>query len=184
MNISTILLLVLAGLVFWLILIYNRLVKYKNMAEEGWSGIDVQLKRRADLIPNVIESVKGYLTHEKNVLNEVTQLRARSLSAQGVGEKIQAETALGRGLANLFAVAEAYPDLKANQNFLQLQTQLAEIEEQIQAARRYFNGTVRNLNILIESFPARLVAEPFGFQKREFFEIEEATDRDVPRVQF
>lgn len=184
MNIFTILLLVLAGLVLWLILIYNNLVKNKNMAEEGWSGIDVQLKRRADLIPNVIESVKGYLTHEKNVLNEVTQLRARSLSAQAVGDKIKAETELSRSLANLFAVAEAYPDLKANQNFLQLQTQLAEIEEQIQAARRYFNGTVRNLNILIESFPARLVAGKFGFQKREFFEIEDAQDREIPRVQF
>jgi LemA protein len=184
MNVSTILLVALAALVLWLILIYNKLVKYKNMAEEGWSGIDVQLKRRTDLIPNILESVKGYLTHEKIVLREVTDLRARSLTAQGVDEKIQAETALSRSLTNLFAVAEAYPDLKANQNFLQLQSQLGEIEEQIQAARRYFNGTVRNLNILIESFPARLVASTFGFQKREFFEIEDAKDREVPRVQF
>ena len=184
MNLSTILLAVIAVLVLWLILIYNKLVKYRNLAEEGWSGIDVQLKRRADLIPNVLEAVKGYMSHEENVLKEVTSLRARSMSAQGVGEKIQAEAALTRSLGNLFAVAEAYPDLKANQNFLQLQEQLAEIEEQIQAARRYYNGTVRNLNILVESFPARLVAGTFGFQKQEFFEIEDANDREVPQIKF
>ena len=184
MNASTIVLAVFGLLAIWLVSIYNKLVKNKNMAAEGWSGIDVQLKRRADLIPNFLETVKGYMKHEESVLKEVTELRVRSMTAQGVGEKIQAEAALTRSLGNLFAVAEAYPDLKANQTFIQLQAQLAEVEEQIQLARRYFNGTVRNLNILIESFPARLVAGIFGFHKREFFEIENATDRAVPDVQF
>ena len=175
---------VAAALVFWGIAIYNKLVRNRNLVMEGWSGIDVQLKRRANLIPNLIESVKGYMGHERGVLTEVTELRAKSMAAAAPGERGQAEGALGRALANLFAVAENYPDLKANQNFLDLQDQLAEIEEQIQLARRYYNGATRNLNILIESFPSNLVAGFFKFIQSEYFEIEDDGDRAVPEVKF
>jgi LemA protein len=164
--------------------IYNRLVRNRNMMEEGWSGIDVQLKRRADLIPNLVEAVKGYMGHERGVLEQVTELRAKSLQAQTVGEKGRIEGALGAALGNLFAVAENYPDLKASQNFLELQRSLADIEDQLQMARRYYNGAVRNLNILIQSFPSNLVANTFGFQPAEYFEIQEPGDRETPRVSF
>ena len=171
-------------LVFWLIAIYNRLVRNKNLVKEGWSGIDVQLKRRTDLIPNLIETVKGYMGHERNVLEKVTELRSKSLRTQDVAEKARLEGDLTRSLATLFAVAEAYPDLKANQNFLDLQKQLSEIEEQIQMSRRYYNGTVRDFNILIESFPSNLVAGVFRFTQAAFFEIPDDADRAVPKVQF
>jgi LemA protein len=166
------------------VVIYNRLVTNKNMVAEGWSGIDVQLKRRNDLIPNLIETVKGYMGHERGVLDEVTELRAKSLQAAGVGDKARAEGALGAALANLFAVAENYPDLKASQNFIELQKSLADIEDQIQLARRYYNGTARNFNILIQSFPSNLVANTFRFTPVEYFEIEAAAERAVPRVSF
>ncbi len=168
----------------WAIAIYNKLVRRRNLVEEGWSGIDVQLKRRTNLIPNLVESVKGYMGQERGVLTRVTELRTRSLAARSPGERGQAEGPLGLALANLFAVAEGYPDLKSNQNFLDLQNELSELEEQIQLARRYYNGTVRNLNILIESFPSNLVARGFHFIQAEFFEIEEAADRAVPHVSF
>jgi LemA protein len=168
----------------WLIAIYNKLVRYRNLVEEAWSGIDVQLKRRSNLIPNLIETVKGYLKHEKTLLAEVTELRSKSMGLKEIGERGKMENALGRSLANLFAVAEAYPDLKANQNFIDLQSQLASVEDQIQMARRYFNGSVRNLNILIESFPSNQVAKMFNFTKKEFFEIEDQKDRTVPKVKF
>src|SRR4030042_2297806 len=171
-------------LVFWLIAIYNRLVRNKNLVKEGWSGIDVQLKRRTDLIPNLIETVKGYMGHERNVLEKVTELRSKSLRTQDVAEKARLEGDLTRSLAALFAVAEAYPDLKANQNFLDLQKQLSEIEEQIQMSRRYYNGTVRHFNILIESFPSNLVAGVFRFTQAAFFELPDDADRAVPKVQF
>ncbi len=164
--------------------IYNRLVTNKNMVAEGWSGIDVQLKRRADLIPNLIEAVKGYMGHERGVLDQVTELRAKSLKAEGVGDKAKAEGALGAALGNLFAVAENYPDLKASQNFIQLQQSLADIEDQVQLARRYYNGAARNFNILIQSFPSNLIASTFGFAPVEYFEIEAAADREVPKVSF
>jgi LemA protein len=164
--------------------IYNRLVTNKNMVAEGWSGIDVQLKRRNDLIPNLIESVKGYMAHEKGVLDQVTKLRAASLQAEGVGDKARAEGALGAALGNLFAVAENYPDLKASQNFLDLQQSLADIEEQLQLARRYYNGAARNYNIVIQSFPSNLIANSFGFTTVEYFEIEDAAERAVPKVSF
>jgi LemA protein len=166
------------------ITIYNRLVRNRQMVQEGWSGIDVQLKRRADLIPNLIETVKGYMGHEKGVLEKVTELRAQSLQAGGVGEKARAEGALGAALANLFAVAENYPDLKASQNFIQLQQSLADIEDQVQLARRYYNGAARNLNILIGSFPSNVVANMFQFTPAEYFEVEDAADRAVPKVAF
>ena len=168
--------------VFGLIAIYNKLVRGKHLVAEGWSGIDVQLKRRTDLIPNLIESVKGYMKHERELLSEVTKLRAESMQTKDVNAKSQVENALSRSLANLFAVAENYPDLKANQNFLDLQRQLAEVEDQIQMSRRYYNGTVRNFNILIESFPSNLVARQFNFTQAEFFEIEDESDRAVPQV--
>jgi LemA protein len=173
-----------ALLVFWLIAIYNGLVRLRNLVKEGWSGMDVQLKRRADLIPNLVETVKAYMGHEREVLTRVTELRSQSMGAREVSEKGRLEGALSRSLANLFAVAEGYPELKANENFLDLQKQLSEIEEEIQLARRYYNGTVRNLNIKVESFPSNIVAGFFKFTQAEFFEIEDPGDKAVPKVSF
>ncbi len=164
--------------------IYNRLVTNKNFVAEGWSGIDVQLKRRNDLIPNLIESVKGYMGHERGVLDQVTELRTKSQATQGVADQAKVEGAMGAALANLFAVAENYPDLKASQNFMELQKSLADIEDQIQMARRYYNGTARNFNILIQSFPSNLMASVFHFTTVEYFEIEAAAERAVPKVAF
>lgn len=161
---------------------YNRLVRARNMVREAWSGIDVQLKRRQDLIPNLVEAVKGYSGYERSVLEEITGTRSRTASATSLGERSSAENALTHGIKSIFAVAEAYPDLKANRGFLDLQTNLAEIENQIQYARRYYNGAVRDLNILIESFPSNLVANAFGFRREEFFEIDLATAREAPEV--
>ncbi|MGD8561305.1 MAG: LemA family protein [Desulfarculaceae bacterium] len=175
-------LVLVAGL--WLIVIYNGLVRKRNLVREGWSGVDVQLKRRADLIPNLIETVKGYMGHERGVLEQVTDLRAQSLRASAPAEKGRVEGLLSGALGNLFAVAENYPDLKASQNFVELQGTLADVEEQIQLARRYYNGAVRELNIAVESFPQNLVAERFGFRQAEFFELEEPGDRAVPKVSF
>jgi len=171
-------------LVLWVITIYNRLVKFKNMVKEGWSGIDVQLKRRANLIPNLIETVKGYMGHERGVLENVTALRTESMNAGKPGEKGKVEGLLGTALGKLFAVAENYPDLKANQNFIELQDSLGEVEEQIQLSRRYYNGAVRNLNVLIESFPSNIVARMFAFIQAEFFELQDDADRAVPEVKF
>lgn len=182
LPITILALLLIVGL--WLIAIYNKLVRNRNMVQEAWSGIDVQLKRRANLIPNLIETVKGYLKHEKKLLSDVTELRSKSMGLRDIGERSKTENALGRSLTNLFAVAEAYPDLKANQNFIDLQSQLAEVEDQIQMARRYYNGSVRNKNILIESFPSNQVANMFNFTKSEYFEIDNDDDRAVPKVKF
>jgi len=178
------LLTVAVALVLWFIAIYNNLIRLRNMKEEGWSGIDVQLKRRADLIPNLLESVKGYMGHERGVLEKITELRRQSMEATSVGDKIAAESALTRTLGRLFALAENYPDLKASQNFIDLQGQLSQLEDQIQMARRYYNGTVRNLNVGIETFPNSIVANYFQFEKGEFFEIEDENDRAVPKVDF
>jgi len=182
--IGYILLGVVVVLLLGAVVIYNRLVTNKNMVAEGWSGIDVQLKRRADLIPNLMESVKGYMGYERGVLDQVTELRTKSLTAQGVGDKAKVEGALGAALGNLFAVAENYPDLKASQNFMGLQKSLADIEDQIQLARRYYNGAARNLNILIQSFPSNLLASSFHFTPVEYFEIQDAGERAVPKVFF
>ena len=182
---GTVIIVALVGLIIVAVIaIYNKLVRVRNLVEEGWSGIDVQLKRRANLIPNLIETVKGYMGHERDLLTKVTELRAQSMSAREVGEKGRLEGLLSGSLANVFAVAEGYPDLKANQNFSELQAQLSEIEEQIQLARRYYNGTVRNLNIQVESFPSNIIAGMFDFSKAEFFEIEDPADRAVPEVKF
>ena len=170
--------------VLWGIAIYNRLVRHKNMVEVGWSGIDVQLKRRANLIPNLVETVKGYMGHESDVLKGVTESRSQSMNAGNPHDQGVAEGLLGAALGRLFAVAENYPDLKANQNFIELQGSLEETEEQIQLARRYYNGAVRELNTLIESFPSNIVAGMYKFQQAQYFEIEDEGDRAVPQVSF
>lgn len=177
---------IIAALGLFVIVLYNRLVKYRQMAREGWSGIDVQLKRRADLIPNLIETVKGYMGHERETLESVTELRAR---AQAVGdahpaERGQIEGALSQALGRLFALAENYPDLKASENFLDFQNGLEEIENQIQMARRYYNGAVRQLNTAVEQFPSNLVASTFNFEQAEYFEMEDPADRALPEVSF
>lgn len=173
-----------AAVVVWIVVIYNGLVRMRNMVEEAWSGIDVQLKRRTDLIPNLVSTVKGYAAHERETLEEVIRMRNQAQSAQGVAETAQAQGLLGQALGRLFALAESYPDLKANANFSQLQATLGEIEDEIQLARRYYNGSVRNLNVAVESFPSNLVARRFGFSKAEFFELESAAERAVPTVSF
>ncbi|MGD9948156.1 MAG: LemA family protein [Desulfobulbus sp.] len=180
----TILAILVTAIALWAVTVYNGLVRKRNMVEEAWSGIDVQLKRRTDLIPNLVTTVKGYATHEKSTLEEVVQLRGQAQTAQGVAETAQAQGLLGAALGKLFALAESYPDLKANTTFIQLQNTLEEIEEQIQMARRYYNGSVRMLNIAVESFPSNLIADRFGFSKAEFFELENSAERSVPEVVF
>ena len=176
---------VILGLIgLWAISIYNKLVYNRNLVKEGWSGIETQLKRRSNLIPNLVEAVKGYIGHEKGVLEKVTEARSQTGRAATPAERGKAEGLLGQALANIFAVAEAYPELKANQNFMDLHNQLSSLEDEIQMARRYYNGTVRDFNVLIESFPSNVVAGAFGFVQAEFFEIENEADRAVPQVSF
>ena len=163
---------------------YNALVSTKNLAAEGWSGIDVQLRRRADLIPNLIETVKGYASHEDELFRDIADLRAKSISGGSVGEQSAVGQAMSGALGKLFAVAEAYPELKADANFRDLQDKLSGVEDEIQLSRRYYNGAVRNLNIMIESFPSNFIANFFKFQKAEFFEIGDAAAREVPKVDF
>ncbi|EJJ30645.1 LemA family protein [Rhizobium sp. CF142] len=181
-----IILAVVVLIALYVIFIYNGLVRSRQMAEEAWSGIDVQLKRRADLIPNLIETVKGYAAHEKSTLEEVVELRnkAQALPSGDVAARAQAEGLLGQALGRVMALAEAYPDLKANQNFSELQASLETMESEIQMARRYYNGAARDLNVKVESFPSNLVAGQFGFAKREYFEIANEADRAVPTVKF
>ena len=175
-------LIVVVGL--YLVYAYNALVSNKNLTAEGWSGIDVQLRRRADLIPNLIETVKGYAAHEDKLFRDIAELRAKSISGGSVGEQSVVGQAMSAALGKLFAVAEAYPELKADANFRDLQDKLSGIEDEIQMSRRYYNGAVRNLNTMIESFPTNLVAGQFSFQKAEFFEIGDAAAREVPKVDF
>ncbi len=169
----------------YLIVVYNGLVKKRVRCEEGWSDIDVQLKRRYDLIPNLIESVKGYVKHEKDVLENVTKARSAAMGNQGTpAEHAVSENQLKDALKSLFAVAENYPDLKANQNFLDLQAQLADTEDKIQASRRFFNGTVRDFNTAVQVFPTSIIASIFGFREKEFFEIGDASERENVKVSF
>lgn len=184
MNLYQIILIVVGLIILWIIFVYNRLITLRNRAKEAWSDIDVQLKRRYDLIPNLVETVKGYASHEREAFENVTQARAKAIGAQGMKEKAEAENALSNTLKTLFAVAENYPDLKASTNFLELQRELSDTENKIQAARRFYNGNVRDLNIKIESFPANVIASLFSFVKMEFFGIEEAEEREVPAVKF
>ena len=181
---SWIILIVAAVVVIYAIVVFNRLVRMRQMANEAWSGIDVQLKRRSDLIPNLVDTVKGYAAHERGVLDEVTQLRsaARAVPSGDVAARAQVEGALSLALGRLFALAENYPDLKASGNFLDLQQQLSGLESDLQMARRYYNGTVRNLNTLVQSVPSNLVARMFGFGERAYFEISDEAERAVPRV--
>ena len=177
---------ILAAVALYVMFIYNGLVKSRQMTEEAWSGIDVQLKRRADLIPNLIETVKGYATHEKGTLEAVVGLRnrAQAVPAGDVAGRAAAEGLLGQALGRIIALAEAYPDLKANQNFLELQSSLETVEGEIQMSRRYYNGAARDLNVKVDSFPSNLVAKNFGFSKAGYFEIANDADRAVPTVKF
>ena len=180
MTILWILLAALGLALVWTVLLFNRLVRRKNLTAEGFSGMDVQLKRRADLVPRLVEAVRGYAAHEKAVLEHVTAMRAQAAQAEDLARRARAEGELTLALQGLLAVAENYPQLKANDNFLTLQHQLTEIEDQIQMARRYYNGCVRNLNILVESFPGILVANLFRFGKAEFFQLDDASERKAP----
>jgi LemA protein len=177
MTLVWILALAAAAILLWGIVLYNRLVARRNHAREAWSGIDVQLKRRHDLLPKLVEAVKAYAGYERAVLREGVEARAGAARAA-------AENALTGRLRELFAVVEAYPELKASRGFLDLQAQISETEEQIQHARRYYNGTVRELNILVDSFPSNLVARLFGFAPMEYFELELATQRQSPELPF
>lgn len=173
---------VAVAVLLYVIVAYNRLVARRNHALEAWSGIDVQLKRRFDLLPKLVDVVKAYARYEERLLGEIA--RERSTPAQNPAIRRQTENAVTGSLRQLFALAEAYPELKANTAFLELQQQISGAEEQIQYARRYFNGTVRELNILVESFPSNLVARAFGYRLMEYFEIELATQRDSPEMGF
>ena len=167
------------------IVIYNRLVRLRYTVDSSWSDIDVQLKKRYDLVPNLVETVKGYASHEKSVFEKVTEARSRAMQATSPEDKAQAENMLGQTLKSLFAIAEAYPELKANTNFLQLQTQLKELEDNIEYARRYYNAVVRDYNTLTQSFPSNLIASKFGFHPREFFELESpSVERQPVKVSF
>ena len=184
MNITYWILIIVAALILWLVLIYNRLITLKNRTKEAWADIEVQLKRRYNLIPNLIETVKGYASHEKEVFEKVTEARTKALQAGSLGEKVKAENALAGTLKTLFAVAENYPQLKANENFLSLQRDLTDTEDKIQAARRFYNGNARDYNISLEKFPNSLIASAFNFKPVEFFETGEETEREVPKVNF
>ena len=170
------------AIVVFVVQIFNSLVRMRNVVREGWSGIDVQLRRRTDLVPNLVETVKGYAAHERGLFEDVAKNRAQSIAADNVGGQAAAENALQGSLVRLFAVAEAYPDLKANKNFLDLQQQLAEVEDQLQMARRYYNGAVRNLNIGVQQFPGVLLARPFGFREESFFELDDRSQAAAPHV--
>ena len=179
----TVIVLLMAAMGLWVAFAFNKLIREKNLVAEGWSGIDVQLKRRHNLIPNLVETVKGYSHHEQKLLTDIVDLRNRSRAADHIKEKEENENALTDQLKTLFALAEAYPDLKANQNYLKLAEQLCDIESQLQMARRYYNGATRNYNIRVESFPSNVVARFFGFRRKEFFEIETTSERAAPKVE-
>lgn len=177
---------VLALIVLWVVFSYNGFISLRNRAKEAWSDIEVQMKRRYDLIPNLVETVKGYATHERQTLDSVTEARTAAMGAQTVGEHAQAENMLTGALKSLFAVAESYPDLKANQNFLELQRELSDTENKIMAARRFYNSTVQQLNTAIEQFPGNLIASVFKFGQMELFELTEAESaaREPVKVSF
>jgi LemA protein len=185
---------IIGALALYVVVTYNNFVKLSQRTKEAWADIDVQLKRRYDLIPNLIETVKGYAAHEKSVLDAVTEARAKATSthvdasgvtAEQMAAMAGAESALGASLGKLIAVAEAYPDLKANQNFAQLQSELADTENKIQAARRFYNGNVRDLKIALESFPSNIIGNTFNFKAEQFFELAEgSTEREPVKVTF
>jgi LemA protein len=170
--------------ILWAVVSYNLLVRGRNLVSEAWSGIDVQLKRRHDLIPNIVECVKAYSAHERELFEKVTESRAASLAAGAIPARTEAENAVTGQLKALLGVAEAYPELKANTNFLELQSTLSKVEDDIQYARRYYNAVVRDYNIRVQSFPGVIIARAFGFEARDYFEIEYATERQTPDAKF
>lgn len=180
--------LIITGLIFltlvYFVGVYNRLVKHKNMVREAWSGIDVMLKKRHGLIPNLVETVKGYTNHEQKTLDLVVQARSRALGANSVKEKELAENTVDKALMNLLIIAEQYPDLKASSNFQEIQRELASLEGDIARSRRYYNGTSRDFTILVESFPSNLVANAFKFEMVSYFEIDNPEQRNIPHIQF
>ena len=184
MIIAGIVLALALAIVVWGIGVYNGLIRLRNMKDEGWSGIDVQLKRRHDLVGNLVNTVKGYMAHEKDVLEEIAKMRSVAQNAAGVAQAAQAEGQLSQALGRLFAVMENYPQLRANENVMQLQNTLTSLEDEIQLARRYYNGTVREYNTRTEVFPASIIARQYGFQKAEFFELDSVAEREVPQVSF
>jgi LemA protein len=174
----------LVAIAFFVVQLYNRLIRLRNSSENAWSDIDVQLKRRHDLIPNLVETVEGYASHEKGTFEAVTAARAAATSANGAAESGAAESLLGSALRGLLAVAEAYPELEANENFMELQGELSSLEEAIQNSRRYYNAVVRDLNTACEVFPSNFVAQGFAITKKDYFELEDATERSAPQVSF
>ena len=184
MAIVWIILAIVAISLLFVALAYNGLIRLRNRTDEAWSDIQVQLKRRHDLIPNLIETVKGYATHEKTVFEEVTAARTAAINAGNPADQAKAENTLTGALKSVFAVAENYPDLKASQNFLELQTELSDTENKIQAARRFFNGNARDFNIKLQSFPTNLIAKQLGFSEKTFFELDEPADAEPVAVKF
>ena len=170
-------------IVLWAIMTYNGLVSRRAMVAEGWSGIDAQLKRRSDLIPNLVETVKGYATHERTTFDELAKARAGA-DSQDPAQRAAAETAVTAAIGKIMAVAEAYPELKASENFQSLQKDLSDLEDQIQLARRYYNGAVRNYNVSTQQFPSNLIANMGGFTAAKFFELDNAAERNAPKVSF
>ncbi|HLD20244.1 MAG TPA: LemA family protein [Patescibacteria group bacterium] len=174
---------ILAVVIVWVVAVYNGLVRKRNRVHEAYSDIEVQLKRRHDLIPNVVETVKGYATHEQGVFEKVTEARANAIGAHSPQEHAQAENMLTGALKSLFAVAEAYPDLKANTNFMELQHELSDTENKVQASRRFYNTAVMDLKTALESFPSNIIGSTFGFKKEDFFDMDDA-EKGVPEVRF
>ncbi|MFA5013437.1 MAG: LemA family protein [Candidatus Paceibacterota bacterium] len=185
MSTGVILILVaIAVIIVYLFSAFNSLIKLRNRTQEAWSDIDVQLKRRYDLIPNLVETVKGYASHESGTFEKVIQARNVAMSAQGTKAKAEAENVLSGTLKSLFALAENYPNLKASDNFIELQRELRDTEDKVQAARRFYNGNALNLKTMIESFPSNIIASMFSFKPMDFFEIEEEAQRQAPKVDF
>jgi len=179
-----ILLAIAVAAALWAVSIYNSLVRRRNVVAEAWSGIDAQLKRRADLIPNLVETVKGYAGHERETFEDLARLRSQGQAQTDVAQRAQTEAAITAAIGRVMAVAEAYPQLRASENFQSLQKDLADVEDQIQLARRYYNGAVRDFNVMIEQFPSNLVANWGSFKPAPFFQIDDAADRAVPKVSF
>ena len=184
MNQTTIVFVVAGVIVLWFIAAYNMFVQLRNRVKEAWSDIEVQLKRRYDLIPNLVEAVKGYASHENEAFQKVTEARAKALGAQSIGEKEKADNMVTTALKSIFAIAEAYPQLRAVESFTKLQEELSDTENKIQAARRFYNGNVRDLNVRVEMFPSNIIANIFKFQKEEFFELEEEVAKEPVKVKF
>jgi len=184
MSLLYIILIIAVLIVLWVVVVYNGLIKRRNRTKEAWADIDVQLKRRYDLIPNLVETVKGYAIHERELFEKVTEARTRAMGAKSIKERSDAENALSSTLKTLFAVSENYPQLRASENFLELQKELTDTEDKIQAARRFYNNNVMELNTKIESFPANIIASTFGFKQMELFELAEKEEREPVKVQF